>query len=156
GIDVEFIEPGKPQQNGSHERMHRTLKREFRKGRDMRQQTRLMRSWRRIYNHRRGHEALGMAVPASRYVRSVRSFPPIIPDFQYDEGEAVRRVKRSGEILWAGKMRYINQGLRGCSVGLLDDQNGDLIVYAGSVLLGLLKRDGSGGLIRPPEPKQKR
>ncbi|WFS62358.1 hypothetical protein LF599_17110 [Pseudodesulfovibrio thermohalotolerans] len=106
------------------------------KGWNMRQQTRLMRSWRRIYNHRRGHEALGMAVPASRYARSVRQCPPIIPDFQYDADVVVRRVKRSGEILWAGKMRYINQGLRGCTVGLLENQNRDMNVYAGSVLLG--------------------
>jgi hypothetical protein len=48
-------------------------------------------------------------------------------------------------------MRYINQGLRGCSVGLLENQNGDMNVYAGSVLLGVLPRAGSGGLIRPPE-----
>jgi len=153
GIDVEFIEPGKPQQNGSHERMHRSLKREFRKGRDMRQQTRLMRSWRRHYNHRRAHEALGMAVPASRYVRSCRRYPAIIPDFTYGSEAVVRRVKRGGEIKWAGGTRYINQGLRGCSVGLLENQNGDMNVYAGSVLLGVLQKDGSGGLIRPPEPK---
>ena len=153
GIDVEFIEPGKPQQNGAHERMHRTLKREIRKGRDLRQQGRYFRSWRRLYNHRRGHEALGMAVPASLYCVSDRRYPPTVPDFSYDKDVHVRRVKPSGEIKWGGQLRYINQGLQGCSVGLRENRTGDMNVYAGSVLLGVLKSSGSAGLASPAEPE---
>ena len=155
GIDVEFIEPGNPQQNGSHERMHRTLKREIRKGRHMRRQRRRFRAWRRLYNHRREHEALGQATPASRYARSERVYPAVVPDFHYDGNCVPRRVKTSGEIKWAGKRRYINYGLRGCTVGLRENRDGDMSVYAGSVLLGVLPKAGSGGLIRPPEPEEK-
>ena len=111
GIDVEFIEPGKPQQNGAHERMHRSLKREIRLGRGLRQQQRRFRAWRRQYNHNRGHEALGMAVPAVLFVRSKRGYPAEIPNFCYDSSFSVRKVKPSGEIKWAGRLRYINQGL---------------------------------------------
>ncbi|XXJ18465.1 IS481 family transposase [Desulfovibrio caledoniensis] len=152
GIDVEFIEPGKPQQNGAHERMHRSLKREIRLGRGLRQQQRRFRAWRRHYNHNRPHEALGMAVPAQVYVRSERRYPAEIPDFQYAAQHTVRRVKNTGEIKWRGRRRYISQGLAGSLIGLLENRAGDLNIYAGSVLLGILPASGSGGLIRPPEP----
>ena len=80
-----------------------------------------------------------------------RSYPGVIPDFLYGEEMDVRKVKRSGEILWQGRWRYINQGLRGSSVGLEENRNGDLNVYAGNVFLGVLPASRSGGLIRPPE-----
>ncbi|NDV19825.1 transposase [Pseudodesulfovibrio sp. JC047] len=152
---MEFIKPGKPQQNGAHERMHRSLKQEIRKGKNMRQQQRIFRSWRRIYNHKREHEFLGQQVPASLYTLSDRKYPPVIPDFSYTNIHSVRRVKFNGQIKWQGKRRYINQGLRGCSVGLLENRNGDMNVYAGSVLLGVLKNSDSRGLIRPLESEER-
>ncbi len=151
GIDVEFIEPGKPQQNGSHERMHRSLKRELRRGNNIRSQLRRCRAWRRTYNHKRGHESLDFKTPAELYSKSERKYPAKIGDFTYPSEFTVRRVKPSGVIKWQGKQRYLNQGLKGCSVGLVEAKDGSMAVYAGTVFLGVLREGCSRGLEEPLE-----
>lgn len=77
GIRPERIEPGKPQQNGRHERMHLTLKRETASppARSFQMQQRRFDKFRTIFNQERPHEALGYATPASRFARSPRSYP---------------------------------------------------------------------------------
>lgn len=152
GIDVEFTEPGKPQQNGAHERMHRTLKREVRKAWNLASQQRRFQAWRRIYNHQRGHEALGMVPPAQCYARSQRKYPSVIPDFSYPAEAVVWRVRPNGYITWNGRRHYINQALEGCTVRLVENAHGGTNVYAGSTFLGVLKNSGPEGLSRLSEP----
>lgn len=149
GITVEFIEPGKPQQNGAHERMHRSLKRELRRADTLRRQRRRCQTWRRIYNHSRGHEALGMRTPAALYAPSSRRPPRILPDFVYPSEYILRRVKRSGSIQWRGHHRFISQSLHRCTVGLLPNQKGGMNIYAGSIFLGVLNDSDTKGLVRP-------
>lgn len=80
GIIPEFIEPGKPQQNPRHERMHRDLKREtaLPPRANLRAQQRRFNKFRRIYNFERPHEGLGMDIPSERFRPSPRSYeePP--------------------------------------------------------------------------------
>jgi transposase InsO family protein len=90
---------GHPQTMGKLERLHRTMKAEFLQGRRFSDftaaQTGLDR-WRRHYNHERPHEALGGAVPASRYRMSQRSMPATLPEPEYLDDDRVGRVRRNG------------------------------------------------------------
>jgi len=79
GITPERIEAGHPEQNGRHERMHRTLKQDLQPGRDWRAQQRQLDQFRQDYNQLRPHEALGMQTPAALYVPSPRSYPVCCP-----------------------------------------------------------------------------
>ena len=99
GIRVEFIEPAHPEQNGGHERMHRTLKADTARPPAVTpraQQVRFDR-WRHTFNHERPHEALGMRCPAEYYVPSPHRYTdhPAAPT--YPPHYEVRRVKRPNE-----------------------------------------------------------
>lgn len=95
GVAVLHSRPYHPQSRGKNERFHRTLDVEvlaLRRFRDLAQVQRAFDAWRAIYNLERPHQALSMAVPASRYRPSVRSMPDHLPAIEYDEGDIVRRV----------------------------------------------------------------
>lgn len=95
GIRPERIELGKPQQNGRHERMHRTLKADTAKPPASSLYAQQMRfdEFMREYNQERPHEALGQRPPVDLYEASGRRYPQKIREPQYDEGVEVRRVK---------------------------------------------------------------
>ena len=95
GIGLIHATPYHPQGRGKNERFHRSLKAEvidFATLAGMKQAQAAFDRWRDIYNHHRPHQAIGMAVPASRYRPSPRSFPERLPEPEYDSGEIVRRV----------------------------------------------------------------
>jgi transposase InsO family protein len=121
GIQPERIEPGHPEQNGRHERMHRTLKEEtaMPPQKDLRKQQQSFDRFSHEYNHCRPHEALGQKPPASVYKRSSRAYPNRIPDVEYDSTFSVRQVRHNGEIQWKGQKIYVCQALAGQTVGLL-------------------------------------
>lgn len=98
GIRAERIEPGRPDQNGSHERMHRTLKAETTKPPEetITAQQRRFARFRIEFNDVRPHEALGMATPAHFYELSPRSYPRRIPEPDYASDQVVRRTSRHG------------------------------------------------------------
>jgi transposase InsO family protein len=104
GIRHERIEPGKPQQNGRHERMHRTLKLEtaMPPSSSMRAQQRAFDRFRLEYNEQRPHEALGQRFPAEFYQRSHRVLPQPYwgRDFDYPEQFETARVRKSGSLPW--------------------------------------------------------
>src|SRR6478609_1476837 len=85
GIRPERIEPGRPDQNGRHERMHRTLKAETARNprSSMRAQQRRFDQFRGEYNSERPHEALGQATPASFCSPALRAFPSRLPELEY-------------------------------------------------------------------------
>lgn len=151
GIRVEFIEPGHPEQNGRHERMHRTLKAETARppaATPAAQQARFDR-WRREFNQERPHEAIGMQRPAQRYRPSARRYTdhPVAPG--YPPHYEVRRVKREGSIKWRNRRSYIGYALRGLLVGVVEVGDQQYDVYFGDLPLGRL--DGTGRL-HPPAP----
>lgn len=142
GIKLEPIEPGEPQQNGRHERMHRTLKQETANppARSPQQQQARFDRFRRIYNKERPHEALGQQPPAQHYTPSIRPYPDRIPEPWYGPDHAVRRVRPTGEIKWAGELVFIGEALAGEPVGIAETQAGDWIVRFSTIDLALIER----------------
>ena len=98
GICPERIPPGQPQQNGRHERMHRTLKQHaVQPARySMAAQQRCFDDFRNAYNDERPHQALAMTSPASHYAASPRAYPGRLPEIDYPGYFEVRRVAHSG------------------------------------------------------------
>jgi transposase InsO family protein len=142
GIQLERTDPGSPQQNGRHERMHGTLKAETAKppaGSLAAQQLAFDR-FRAEFNHERPHEALGQETPASRWQPSSRPYPRQIEDPHYDAEHAVRRVRSSGEIKWGGELVYVSEALIGEPVGVAETDTGDWIVRFADIDLGLINR----------------
>lgn len=119
GIVPERIAPGQPQQNGRHERMHRTLKAEAATppAAGARGQQRSFDRFRQIYNEERPHEALGQCTPASLYRPSPRPFPNRLPPVEYPAAFQVRRVQRHGEVYWKHRALFISEVLAGETVG---------------------------------------
>jgi len=126
GIRPERIQCGKPQQNGRHERMHRTLKEETATPAmaDMKRQQMRFEEFRREYNNERPHEALGMKTPSSVYEASSRRYPEKVLEPQYDEGVDVRKVRESGEISYRGNYYFLSEVLSGEQVGLMELHDG--------------------------------
>lgn len=144
GIDVEWITPGHPEQNGAHERMHRTLKAEtlHRPAANLRTQQRRFDRWRRQFNYQRPHEALGMKTPAELYRRSTRRYPKRLKPIEYSAHSIVRMVRSNGEIKWRGRKQFIGDALVGMPVGLTAVGGGQYRVHFGLVLLGELHDNG--------------
>lgn len=130
GIVPERIAPAHPEQNGRHERMHRTLQEETAAppAANGRGQQHAFDRFRYTFNHERPHEALGQRTPAALYTPSPRPFPRRLPEIQYPDGYAVRRVRHNGQIKWRGQLIYLSEQLAGELVGLcqLDDDHWQL------------------------------
>ena len=120
GIRPERIQPGHPEQNGRHERMHRSLKESTAQPpkSTWQMQQKAFDEFTLEYNFERPHEALGLRTPASVYTPSSRSYPPGIPKVEYDHGVEIRQVRHSGEIKWKSRRIYVSQALVGEPVGL--------------------------------------
>lgn len=128
GIRPERIEPGKPSQNGRHERMHRTLKHDAPPQNNHQRQQHCFDLFLEQYNWQRSHEALGRKTPGSVYCRSPRSYPTKLPPIEYNSGIVVRRVRHNGEIKWHGDFIYISQVLAQEPLGLkeIDEEQWEL------------------------------
>jgi transposase InsO family protein len=125
GIRPERIRPGHPQQNGRHERMHKTLKEETTKPAAYNEisQQKSFDDFLYEFNHERSHEALDRKCPDEIYQPSTRSYPEEILPIIYDEGFQVRTVKRGGEIKWKNKHIYISQVLSHEQISLEEIDN---------------------------------
>jgi transposase InsO family protein len=121
GIVPERIEAGHPEQNGRHERMHRTLKQEtaMPPAQDRRAQQRALDRFRQEYNEVRPHEALGMQTPASVYVPSVREYPAQVPEPEYPGTMLVRSIRCHGHFRWKKHDVFLSEVLWGERVSLL-------------------------------------
>lgn len=140
GIALERIVPGRPDQNGRHERMHRTLKRETAVPpcANAATQQRRFNRFRTHFNAERPHEALNDTVPAQWYRPSSRRYPATVPDMEYPRHFAVRRVRTTGEIKWQGSCVYLSEALIGEPVGLAAVSDRHWTLFFGPVELGLL------------------
>jgi len=140
GIRPQLIQPGKPQQNGRHERMHKTLKAETTRppaGNKSAQQ-RKFQAFRREFNHERPHEALGQETPASVYEPSPRPFPSTLPPIEYPGHFEVRLVSTNGGIRWNSHWVNVSKVIEEEYVGLEAIDDGIWAVHFGPVLLGHL------------------
>jgi transposase InsO family protein len=137
GIRLERIEPGHPEQNGRHERMHRTLKQETARppAESRGAQQERFDQFREVYNEQRPHEALGQQTPAEFYRPSPRPYPSEIPKSDYPGHFEVRSVRHGGEIQWQGQFLFLSEALARERVGLEECADGIWDVYFGSLLL---------------------
>jgi transposase InsO family protein len=144
GVTPERIKPGKPQQNGRLERLHLTLLKDAADppARTLREQIERFRSYRRLYNEERPHQALNNDVPAQHFAPSLRSWDGILRSPDYGDEDEVRRVRHNGEIRWLGRTVYINQALTREPVGLRPQADGSCIVRYGPVVLGMIEHRG--------------
>jgi transposase InsO family protein len=155
GITPEFITPGHPEQNGRHERFHRTLKDETARPpkEDQARQQQAFDHFGREYNDERPHEALGQATPRERYQPSARAYTGKLKAPEY-EGAEVRIAGSSGTVSFQGKLLYVGSQLAGQPIAFYEIGDGAHDVRYGAHCLGyFLERDKSPRL-RPfrPEP----
>ena len=117
GILPERIAPGHPEQNGRHERMHRTLKQETTRPPKLNRASQQLAfdCFREIYNHERPHEALDNDVPAAHYVSNPRG-PIVTPEPSYPEGAETRKVHHAGTITFRSDTIYLAKALEGETV----------------------------------------
>jgi transposase InsO family protein len=125
GINIERIKPGNPQQNGRHERMHLTLKKEATKPASFNflQQQERFDTFIEVYNNERPHQALGGAYPGDLYTPSARIYhPPEEPDYPFHDRTV--RVTRCGRICIGKRKINLSQVFAGQILGLkeVDDQ----------------------------------
>jgi len=120
GIVHERIQPGRPQQNGRHERMHRTLKEDTTKPPAMtiRLQQRKFDRFRQMFNHERPHEGLNNETPASLYQPSTIVLPRSFKEYVYPRGFLTRRVNNSGDISWHKGRVFISEVFRFEDLGM--------------------------------------
>lgn len=138
GVLPELIEPGKPQQNGRHERMHRTLKAEATRppAANMAAQQRKFNRFREEFNHERPHEALDQQTPASVYERSPREMPAKIPPLEYPDRFEVRYVSANGGIRWNHDWVNVSTVCAGEYIGFEEIDDGLWDVYFGPLKIG--------------------
>lgn len=138
GIRPERIEPGKPQQNGRHERFHLTLKQETAMPPQATRpaQQRSFLQFQKIYNEQRPHEALHYATPASVYAASARRMPPRLPEPAFPQGCVTRMISQKGELKWRGERTFITEVLSREPVGLKRADEKYWELYYGPVLVG--------------------
>jgi putative transposase len=138
GIVPERIAPGRPQQNGRHERMHRTLKRAATQppSANLLAQQRRLDVFRRNYNAERPHESLEQRTPASLYSASPRPYPQRLPELSYLSYMHPHRVSHSGLVYWNAWCIYVGYVLAGETVGIEPVSDGVWDIHFGPVRLG--------------------
>ncbi len=143
GIRPERIEPGKPQQNGCHERMHRTLKQETIRpaAATAAAQQRRFDHFRYEYNYERPHQALKLLAPAQIYQPSPRRYPAKLEEPHYPQSHRLRRVRHNGEIKWCGSFLYLSQCLVHEVVGIVELDNGNHLIRFADYELAIIDRE---------------
>jgi len=140
GIRHLRIEPGKPQQNGRHERMHRTLKRHTQRppAANLPAQQRAFDAFRREFNQVRPHEALDMKTPSSVWHPSQRRYPPRIVEPTYPGHFLTRRLSNVGTFRFKGHRLFLSDALKTQTIGLEEIDDGIWSVHFYGVLLARL------------------
>ena len=142
GVQPRFIPPASPQDNGRHERFHRTLKAQTTKppSPTLAEQQVQFDRFRQHYNLERPHEALKQATPASLWTPSPRPFPERLNEPDYAADHQVRRVRPAGDIKWKGENLFIGEAFAGQLIGIADHDDGLHIVRFCGVDLGVINR----------------
>ena len=143
GIRPELTQPSHPEQNGSHERMHRTLKAETTRppSANRSAQQRTFERFRHEYNYERPHEHLNQRSPALIYSPSARPFPDRLPEPEYPGHFEIRRVSKNGGIRWKKGWINVSHALLEENVGLEEIADGVWSLYFGPLLLGRFHED---------------
>ena len=138
GIQHQRIRPASPQENGAHERMHRTLKAEATRPPQATcaAQQRVFAAFQREYNADRPHSALGGDPPGARYQPSARPYPAQLPALEYPGHFLVKRVTNAGTIRFQHRLLFLANALKQHHVGLEEIDDDCWSLYLGPVLLG--------------------
>jgi len=158
GIVLERIAPGKPQQNGRHERFHLSMLPLAQNPQtDRAAQQQAFDAFRHEYNQVRPHEALGQTPPAEHYRPSPRLMPRTLPEPDYPAEAAVRRVRSSGEIKWNGAFVFVSQSLVGEPVAIEETEQGEWALRFYAHPIGIidkkhLKLSRRTQATNPPQP----
>ena len=143
-IDLERIRPAHPEENGQHERMHRTLKFETTRP----PKTNLLQQQERFdefveeFNRERPHEALGMKRPAQVYKPSPRKLPAVLPELDYPQHDDAIPVDRAGYISFRRRRSYLSTALAHQTVGLREELDGSWLVTYAKLDLGHVDHTG--------------
>jgi len=153
GITPERSRPSSPQDNGRHERMHRTLKQATAQPpkATVRLQQRAFHEFQTEYNEERPHEALEQFTPAACYQSSPRCYPRRLPELNYPDTMEVRRVSQQGSVRWRGERTFISEVFAYEALGLNTVEDRWLEVYYGPILLGWLDAYKQKFSRRPPK-----
>jgi hypothetical protein len=151
GIRPERIRPGKPQQNGRHERMHRTLKQATAQppAATQRAQQKAFDGFREEYNWERPHQALEMRTPGECYEPSCQSYPSRLREPEYPVGWDIRGVRECGRMKWRNANVYIGKLLSGERIGLEPLADGYWRLWYFAYPLGIF--DEREGKVHKPE-----
>jgi transposase InsO family protein len=155
GIEVRFIPPGSPQDNGRHERMHRELKAATAvdpaaNPTDL--QARFD-AFRFHYNEERPHEALDQTPPARHWMAPSKHLPDELPLPWYDANHEMRRVQAAGEIYWHGAAIFVSEALAREQVGVAELETGGHMVRFCGRDLGVIGKDGRFLRFAPPRAR---
>jgi len=151
GIRLERSRPASPQDNASHERMHRTLKQETTRPpeHNLTAQQRRFDRFREQFNHERPHEALDDHTPAQFYRRSERPFPRQLEEVCYPGHFEQRRINKLGQMRWKAQRLFVGGVFAGATVGLEEIEDGVWSLYFASHMLARLD-EHVGKLIEVP------
>jgi putative transposase len=156
GIAPEYSRPGCPQDNGSHERMHLTLKQAtaMPPQRTVRLQQKAFDEFRTEFNEQRPHQGLDDCTPQSRYVAGNRVYPRRLPELVYGDEFEVRRISQQGSLKWKGERTFISEIFGRETVGLKAADERWMKIYYGPVQLGWF--DSYRHRFRRKEPRELR
>lgn len=144
GIRPERIEPGRPDQNGRHERMHRTLKEAAASPpqASLAAQQKAFAEFQREYNEERPHEALGQRTPAEYYQPSARAYSERLPEqMGYPLGWEKRMVSPGGQVKWKGEQLHVTQALHGQEIGFQEVGERLWAVFFETIHLGFFEEN---------------
>jgi putative transposase len=139
-IVPERIRSGHPEENGRHERMHLTLKKETASPPqwDERKQQQCFNEFKKIFNEQRPHEGIEFKRPAWLYQSSSRNFPSKIPPVEYDSTyENIRKIRTNGTMKWQGKEIFISETLTGKRIGMKSYSDHEWLLYFSFMPLGI-------------------
>lgn len=150
GIRPERIKPGRPDQNGRHERMHKTLKEATVEPPAMRLQDQQQRfdAFIEEYNRERSHESLKRRTPSELFTASAKNYPAKLAKVEYEPGTTVRKVRQNGEIKWKGALIYVSEVLAKEALGMCQIDEFQWEIRYSFHLLGIL--DERTNKINPP------
>lgn len=139
GITHERIRPGHPEENGRHERMHRTLKEKIIESpcEDLLRQRVEFKAFLHSYNYERPHEGIGNQRPGWVYEESHRLYPCYLEEIEYGREYETRRIRTNGTMKWNGSEIYISEPLIGEQIGLLQTSDQEWLIYFSSLKLGI-------------------
>jgi hypothetical protein len=149
GIQLDRDDPGHPEQNGGHERMHRDMKTELQGQIDgsLNEHQKVFEQWRKDFNEVRPHEALGMKTPSDIYAKSEIKFLNENVELGYGRGFKIRLVNDRGFLNLKQKRIFVGNPFAGYHAGVKEFVDKPVEVWFGNFLLGTINEDS--GLIEP-------